>query len=102
MPLRWHVDLPGPVAYSKPIRRRGKKPGALTRVLAWFIVKPLELTCRGLAALAAGLSRPHHVRPEPARFTLDTREGIGWHHTAWGLLYWSGENWYDPEGRAIF
>jgi len=57
MPFRWHVDLPGPVAYSRPIRRKGKKPGTLTSVLVWFIVKPLELMIRGLTTLFTVRSR---------------------------------------------
>jgi len=52
MSFRWHVNLPGPVAYSKPIKRRGKRPGLLTSVLVWFIVKPFEFMFRGLAKLA--------------------------------------------------
>lgn len=95
MPLHWHVDLPGPLAYSKPVRRRGKKPGCLTAVLVWFIVKPLELMFRGLAKLFAVRSRQNTEQ----RIVFNPP---GWYNTNWGPLYFSGTNWYDREGRAIF
>jgi len=103
MPFRWHIHLPGPVAYSRPIRRKGKKPGSLVSVLIWFTVKPLELLVRGLA-------RPHNVRrsvmtehPVPTHGWFSppaTRPG--WYDTAWGPLYFSGSNWYGLDGRPMF
>ncbi len=96
MPLRWHVDLPGPLAYSRPIRKSRSKSGPLTTLVVWFIVKPLELTFRGLAALFAVRSRSNTEQPLPSYMP------VGWYKTAHGPLYFSGTNWYDQEGRAIF
>lgn len=92
MPLRWHVNLPGPVAYSKPVRRRGKKPGCLTTVLIWFTVKPLELMVRGTAKLFAVRSRSNTGQPLPFP--------EGWHHTPYGPLWWNGTHWMRPDGRV--
>jgi hypothetical protein len=94
MPLRWHVDLPGPVAYSRPIRRRGKKPGCLVSVLVWFIVKPLGLTVRGLAAL-------FQIRRKP---TVEQRMPFGppgLYHPSRGPMFWNGVHWLDRDGRVI-
>lgn len=92
MPLRWHVPLPGPVAYSKPVRRRGKKPGCLTAILVWFTVKPLELMVRGMAKLFTVRSRSN--TEQPVRFPE------GWHHTPHGPLWWNGAHWIRPDGRV--
>ncbi len=90
----------GPVHVS---RRMGgsKKAGPLTSVLVWFIVKPLELLIRGLA-------RPHNIRRQ-TKAPVATRGYFappasrpGWYDTAWGPLYFSGSNWYGPDGRALF
>ena len=94
MPFRWHVDLPGPVAYSRPIRRKGKKPGTLTSVLVWFIVKPLELMIRGLTTLFTVRSRTN-TEQLPAL-------PVGWYQTAGQWAYWNGQSWYDLDGRTIF
>jgi hypothetical protein len=82
------------VAYSRPIRRKGKKPGPLTSVLVWFIVKPLELIFRGLAKLFTVRSRSN---TEQARSLPH-----GWYQSPGGWIYWSGQTWYDLDGRAIF
>lgn len=94
MPFHWHVKLPGPVAYSRPIRRKGKKPGPLTSVLVWFIVKPFELMFRGLAKLFAVRARSN---TEQARALPH-----GWYQSSGGWIYWNGQTWYDLDGRTIF
>lgn len=95
MPFRWHIHLPGPVAYSRPMRNR-KSPGLLTSILIWFIVKPLELLVTGLAKLFAVRSRPYTEHPAPLF------GAPGWYHTVHGPLYFSGTNWYAPDGRPLF
>lgn len=90
----------GPVHVS---RRMGgsKKSGPLTSVLVWFIVKPLELLIRGIAL-------PHNI-PQRIKTPVATRGYFappasrpGWYDTTWGPLYFSGSNWYGPDGRALF
>lgn len=96
MPLRWHVDLPGPVAYSRPMRKKRKGSGPLTTLVVWFIVKPLELMFRGLAKLFTVRSRSNTEQPAPV-FGRP-----GWYDTVHGPLYFSGSNWYAPDGRPMF
>jgi len=100
MPLRWHVNLPGPVAYSRPIRRKGKKPGPLTSVLVWFIVKPLELTFRG-GAHVAGQMRSRNVQHWTSAPVTPVLQP-GWYDTSGGPIYWNGSAWYGPDGQSIF
>lgn len=96
MPLRWHVNLPGPVVYSRPMRKKRAGSGPLTTVLVWFIVKPLELIFKGMAKLFRIRPRPKVAQPAPYN-------GVpGWYNTVHGPLYFSGANWYAPDGRAIF
>lgn len=95
MPFRWHIHLPGPVAYSRPMRKRSG-PGPLTAILIWFIVKPLELLVTGLVKLFAARSRSNTEHPVPL-FGQP-----GWYHTVHGPLYFSGANWYAPDGRPLF
>lgn len=105
MPLHWHVNA-GPVAYSRPIRKKRRKLGPLTAVVTWFIVKPLELIVRGSIAFASGLKRPHSVAPaQPVAtrgYFAPPASQPGWYDTAWGPLYWNGANWYAQDGRPIF
>lgn len=105
MPLHWHVNA-GPVAYSRPMRKKRRKSGPLTTLLVWFIVKPLELIARGTVALGSGLKRPHNVADRGSVAThgyfAPPTSHPGWYDTAWGPLYWSGTNWYAPDGRPIF
>lgn len=100
MPFRWHVNLPGPVAYSRPMRRRGKKPNGLIGLLIWFTVKPLELMIRGLAKLFGVLSLPN--TRHPVSYSAPSYRGIGWHHTQYGPLWWNGTAWIRPDGRSAF
>ena len=93
MPFRWHVNLPGPVAYSRPIRRKGKKPGPLTSVLVWFIVKPFELMFLGLAKL-------FRTRVDLARHA-QTHANMGWYNTQYGPLWFNGRVWVRPDGRPF-
>jgi len=113
MPLRWHVNLPGPVAYSRPLRKSRKKSGPLTAVVTWFIVKPLELIFRGGAHVLGSkrtrsapgwTTRPvSPVQPVATRgYFAPPATQPGWYDTAWGPLYWNGSNWYAQDGRAIF
>lgn len=96
MPLNWHVNLPGPVAYSRPIRKSRKKSGPLTAMVVWFIVKPLEWTVRGTVALFRGLGRPHTVQRSVAPVSFPE----GWYHTPYGPLWWNGAHWIRPDGRV--
>lgn len=107
MPFRWNAHLPGPIAYSRPMRKRRKGSGPLTTLLVWFIVKPLEWALKGSVAAvkAAKVSSPRNDGSAPytaikGHFSPDVPGR--WYYTAYGPLYWSGTNWYDPEGRAIF
>lgn len=104
MPLRWHVDLPGPLAYSRPVRRKHKH--GLMSLVIWFTVKPLELIAKGVVAGLRSGSKPK-VQP----FTPMTKAPIkghfapvdpGWYETAYGPLYWNGLRWFWPDGRAAF
>src|ERR1051326_8506560 len=105
MPLRWHVNLPGPVAYSRPIRkRRGKKPGLLTSVLVWFIVKPLELIFRGGSAVLRASAKPK-TQPVYTAYKgafAPPATAPGWYHGDYGWFYWNGQTWYDLDGRTVF
>jgi hypothetical protein len=96
MPLRWHVNLPGPVAYSRPMRKSRKKSGPLTALVVWFIVKPLELMFRGMAKLFTVRSRSNTGQPAPV-YTP-----VGWYNTVHGPLYFNGSNWYAQDGRPMF
>lgn len=107
MPLHWHVNA-GPVAYSRPMRKKHGKSGPLTSLVTWFIVKPLEWTVRG-TVYAFTAAKPR--KPYRADFTqpVATRGQFappasrpGWYDTAWGPLYWNGSNWFAPDGRPIF
>lgn len=108
MPLNWHVNLPGPVAYSRPVRKNRRKSGPLASLVTWFIVKPLEWTVRGTAALV-GLGTRKAVQaaqrqPETAvrGYFAPPASQPGWYDSAWGPLYWSGTNWYAQDGRPMF
>lgn len=94
MPLRWHVHLPGPVAYSRPMRKKRQGSGPLTTVLIWFIVKPLELIFKGLVKLIPD-SRERSGQPA-------FPPPVGWHNTAYGPLWWNGTRWVYPDGQIAF
>jgi hypothetical protein len=99
MPLRWHVNLPGPVAYSRPIRRKGKKPGPLTALLVWVVVKPLEAIATQLVSMARQPAKTGRTQPKdlPAHYMPP-----GWYNSVHGPLYFSGTNWYDLDGQPLF
>lgn len=105
MPLNYHVNLPGPVSYTRPVRKKRKGSGPLTTLMVWFIVKPLELIARGTAAAFRATRKPE-VRPSAPVATrgyfAPPVSQPGWYDTAWGPLYWNGRNWYAQDGRAIF
>jgi hypothetical protein len=99
---RYRVGInAGPVHVS---RRVGGK-GILTRVLVWWIVKPLELLVRGLARthIVRRSATPEHRTPVATHGWFSppaTRPG--WYDSAWGPLYFSGSNWYGLDGRPMF
>lgn len=95
MPFRWHVDLPGPVVWSRPMRKKRRSSGPLTTLLVWFIVKPFELMFRGLAKLFAVRSRSNTERSVQ-------QLPVGWHPISGVWLYWNGQTWYDMNGRTVF
>lgn len=97
MPLRWHAHLPGPIAYSRPLRKKRRGSGPLTSVLVWFIVKPLELIFKGLASL---FRSKQPVVPTAAR--TSSWPMLGWYCTQYGPMYWNGAHWFWPDGRAAF
>lgn len=105
MPLHWHVNA-GPVAYSRPMRKKRRKSGPLTALIVWFTVKPLELIVRGTLAAVRGTRRPKSVAPAAPVATMGyfapPASQPGWYDTAWGPLYWNGSNWYAQDGRPIF
>lgn len=103
MPLHWHVNLPGPVAYSRPMRKKRRKSGPLTTLLVWFIVKPLELLARGgAAAVRRSVTTEHRTETAIKGYFAPPASRPGWYDSAWGPLYWSGTNWYAPDGRPMF
>lgn len=97
MPFRWHVNLPGPVAYSRPMRKKRKGSGPLTSVLVWFIVEPLKLIFKGLAACFR--FRPKQA-PVPRSYYRQT-QAVGWYSTQYGPLWFNGVAWIRPDGRAF-
>lgn len=94
MPFNYHVNLPGPVSYTRPVRKKRKGSGPLTTLLVWFIVKPVELIFRGLAALFTSSKRPKAVKaPQfPA----------GWYQTPYGYRWWNGAHWVRPDGQIMY
>ena len=99
MPLHWHVNLPGPVGYSRPLRKKRKGSGPLTTLLVWFTVMPMKLMLKGLAKtpkLAAGLARPHNLAPQ-----LPAYMPVGWYQTQYGPLWFNGRVWVRPDGRPF-
>lgn len=95
MSLRWHVPLPGPIAYSRPIRKR-KKSGGLTGILVWFIVTPFKLLAKAFQ-LSTSRSGRRTVQPVGP---LVARPGIGWPAPGWytrpdgRVMYWDGGGWW--------
>lgn len=103
MPLRWHVNLPGPVAYSRPIRKNRGRSGPLTSLLVWFIVKPLELIFKGVAKLFTVRSRSNTEQPVAQSAIPSTSfwPRPGWYWTQYGYLWFNGVAWVRPDGRPF-
>lgn len=90
---RYRVGInAGPVHVS---RRVGGGKSAFGKLLALFIVKPLELLFKGIVALCGVRSRKNTEQAVPAYMPP------GWYNTAYGPLYFNGVAWLRPDGRAF-
>jgi len=103
MSLHWHVPLPGPVSYSRPVRKR-KKTGGLTGLLVWFIVTPFKLLAKGLGLAAKSRPRTPVGAPRiPAGVNAQIWPAPGWYW--WGehgYVFFDGRRWtHDFQGRVF-